>query len=441
MFDDDMIFSHHPSKQGGPHISASSLIPILTAEELLSKIKRQWWLNKIEELADLPDEHYNALYRQLIENFAEFVQILPTTPGNRLGGLLGEGLGRAYLALKELRSNKTPSLLDQNPRYIYALFSSALLLDIAKPLDHYQCMISDEEGKAIRVWQPFAGSMVGQGEFYKLRKYAATGNAFQRHAVPLLAHAIMPPEAFAWLAEDHMILNLWLAQLQEESGGAGGLGLYLQHILHEFHEEISGLELFLLHSIKFGHPPETEAGEKFLEWLQKGIKDEKINVNDMEGDVFVTAEGVFVAMDLFRDFVSHYSTYRDYTVVYKQFNYLGLTAKSGNDYKHMQYFGEGPEAAGRKEKLSKFASGFLGKGAAAGSGYNAAPSKVHAREGVMIRDSKYVFLHSDIPAIAKNVKAVLSVDVMNELLPKILPQEYGRSPNITPDAGSDSGGR
>lgn len=433
MFDDHILNeSSKPRKKAVHQYSENTLYPIFEARDLLSKVKRTWWLEQIKTFVNIPEAHYQVLYQGLIERFAEFVQILPCRPGGKLGGMLTRGLGRAFLAVQHLFTTEDRV----HPRLAYAVFTSALLVDVSKVFDFYQLTVCDEKGKSIEEWIPYKGSMVGVGHYFRVRRYGGRATRVHQHATALFAHILLPREGFLWLAEDRILFNNWLSMLNEDEGGAGGLVLLLQLPFREFDEQLESKELFVISDIEVIEPAETKSGEDFMKWLQDGLEDGSILVNADDANVFVVGEGVFLADELFKEFVQHHVQYDHYKDVYNSFNHLGVTAQTKEGHAYEQAF------IGKKSTKGKTAGilskGFLGKhdvGKALGKFVAAKgklPSEV-SRQGVLVKDAKYLFINSETPSAASNIAAAYSASIADMALPAIT-EEVHASPGMNPDA-------
>ena len=87
-------------------------------------------------------------------------------------------------------------------------------------------------------------------------------------------------------------------------------------------------------------PKETIAGEAFWAWMQEQLAKGGSNINHSGALAHVTEDGILLDADLvFDEFVKSQSQYTDKVVVMRQFNYLGISAKSGSDFKTKKYFG------------------------------------------------------------------------------------------------------
>ncbi len=338
-------------KLSTPTYNAQSLFTVRNAHQLLESSQRGAYLKKINEVVKMPEEHFQALYGKLVDNFAEFVQILPMRYSEPLTGILQEGLRHGLMALELLFETSTKK---PQPLYVYAVFSMALLADIVKVIATQKVMISDENGVYIDEWCPFAGSMVEQGgEYYKIREYGGYREAFLNSANPLLAQRVMPDLGLRWLASSPRIFDMWIAVLTGHEDWAGDLGM-LKKLLKKEWEKQKQLELWLEQvPMDFTVPEDVAIGEKFLEWLKDALENEKISVNEKDSFVHILDEGILIKTPEVYDAFNHtYSSYRDFIVLQKQFNYLGITKLSGYDYRFEQYFTQRADTSARLGFLS-----------------------------------------------------------------------------------------
>ncbi|QLH43719.1 MAG: TraI domain-containing protein [Coxiellaceae bacterium] len=114
-----------------------------------------------------------------------------------------------------------------DPKFTYALFSAALLLDVRQILVDKQIMISDAQGRFIKEWSPFDGAMLSMGNHYKIRRYDRPVAYVSRQLNVLFATKLMPKLGLSWLAANLDLLNMWLAVLVGDEAGAGSLGRIL----------------------------------------------------------------------------------------------------------------------------------------------------------------------------------------------------------------------
>lgn len=338
-------FSKKMSQKELQAYTEASLFPVLTSAQLVPRSDQKSFLGKLNETIRMPVDHFEALYSDLLSNFIEFVQILPTLYGGPLGGLIFEGMHRSHLAVKLLfdTSDTRPDHL-----YTYAVFSMSLLLDVNRAMASQKAMISNEQGNYICEWCPFNGSMVGRGDYYKLREYHGHRETFLNSVNPILAQSLLPEIARGWLSSDSDIFDMWIAVLTGHEEWAGSLGHLLQ-LLKKLMQEM-GMDNIneRVVDVEGWVPPESEDAEKFLAWLKESIEDGTLSVNKEDSLVHVLDEGLwFNVPEIYHAFNNTYASFRDWTVLQMHFNNLGLPMLSGYDYKHMQYFAQRADAGAR----------------------------------------------------------------------------------------------
>ncbi len=403
-----MIFSDKTQPQTPPQ-SEVKLIPVLKADQLLSNLRSQPWLKQIKGYVDLPDPHFEALYVSLIERFSEFVQILPATTEGKLGNLLSESLARAILATKTAYESD-PDKFKQEPRYAYAIFSASLLLNIGA-ITNSKVTLSDKDGRFLADWLPYHGSLVGKGQYYKIHRYLEVPAYLHRHVTTILARQLMPELGFSWLAEDARLFHMWLALLNGDRASASVLDFILAFTMEEIEELLKSLEsseeLDLLpveEEIILLQAPEIEEAENFLQWLKEEIENGNIVPNGSDERLIVLSEGVFVSMELFRQFCSSFSS-QYFTVVVKAFNHLGLTQLSGSDYRSLQWLESARQSIEQHQKTdftsesSKSSLGFLKHSATA----DKTTSHKAEQTGVLLKDASLLLKESVAPVQSARV--------------------------------------
>lgn len=324
------------------------LLEVLPADKLLSSVGRVEIIAKIRKLVNESGDFFEEYYHSLIKNFAELVQVMPVKWFARLGSLLDDGLVRGYLALKILNDSHQDKA---SPAFNYALFSAALLRDLAELYSDKKVMISNKEGIFQSEWLPFSGTLVQHAKYYKLRRYARGYLASILTINALLARQVMPENGFLWIASEPTLLDMWLACLQnEEERSGGGLGhilsLAITRLVH-LPKQDRDLGSFEINITK---PSATRVGEAFYKWLQDGIANGTILVDSSDANVFLTEAGMYLGHPgIFQEFIHFYSQHQEWRVAFKQFNHLGIFPLSGDDYRFEQYFAKCP---GLDRKLS-----------------------------------------------------------------------------------------
>ena len=283
------------NRKTGLSFSEYSIFPILTSRDLLASNQRKKWLLDIRTLVEAPDQHFVALYQNLIEDFAAMVQVLPTNNEARLYSLLDEALLRCIFVLQLQRTEK--SEVKFTPLMTYVLATAALLFDIGYVMDNRMVLISDKEGAMTSEWFPHQGPMQLEQGFYKIRRGGGWPSwVCRRMSVPL-ARQIMPSLGFDWIAKDPYALNTWLSLLTDDKEGAGAMSLFFKRAAEMLEEFKSTPEFFVPIDIEALNPEGTKVGEDFLAWLKKGLKDGSISVNKEESNVQVVKSGAVLNLD------------------------------------------------------------------------------------------------------------------------------------------------
>lgn len=360
------------------------LLPILPALQLLASGQHQTKLAQIQELCGVSSAYYSALYEPLIHQFAEYVQVIPSQQNGMLSGLLNEGLTRAYLALARYQFEQAKQA---DPLLAYAVFSAALLADIAKVIIQQRIIITDEQGKYREEWYPLIHSMVGRGERFRLYSLARSYQRLQKPALLMLLHQVVPKIGFMWLMKDLQVFADWIHALLAEEGDGGQVAQVAMLIKYE--DVLEALNALPQIIVTQEVSPETEHGEAFFNWLKNELIADNIKVNTAEAHVHRVQEGVFLERKLFKQFADVYNVPVSMNVVFAQFgNLLGIAEKGGADFMHRQFFSEYLETG---SKGSSFAGPFAAK-------------QKSIREGMVVSDPNLIFMNKN-PTVTPMLKS------------------------------------
>ncbi|MET0076416.1 MAG: MobH family relaxase [Candidatus Thiodiazotropha lotti] len=205
-----------------PEKRENGLLQIMSIEDLLKRYQPQ--LRRMRQLTSVPDSHFSKLYIDLIQRFAELVQLLPASEAHHhahAGGLLQHSLETAEAALRIRQSYLLPQggIPEQQSMkadiYTYAVFTAALIHDIGKPLSDQLVQIHHSDG-SLKEWAPLGGPIpVGSNysiTFRRNRKYHV------HEKLPLLlVQWIIPIEGQEWLNSDLEVLEQWTDALSGSS--------------------------------------------------------------------------------------------------------------------------------------------------------------------------------------------------------------------------------
>lgn len=367
------------------------MLPVLSGSDLLFSSRHKGLMRQIRDLAGLPEEDYQQLYGRTLEQFFEFVQVLPQKQNGVLGSMLNYGLARAVIALQKFcqQKNKKPT-----PLLKFAVFTAALLRDVGKVVSQQHITLVDESGEYIEDWNSLSGSMVGRSAYYKIYQIAKRYFRIESEVTPLLARQLIPREGFLWLSSDLGIFSDWLAALLDEEGVGGkeitwALSLIRREDLVNLLTTLDGA------SVDMEVSETTEYGEAFLSWLKEQIESGELPVNADEASIHLVEQGVLLERKLFKQFVDVMNMPVNWQVVYNQVgNLMGIPKKCGDDFLHAQFFSVDEVAS--SGKVSTFASA-LGQ-----------RTSHQYREGMLLNNSDLVFL-SKLPSTNYLIKSVQTV--------------------------------
>jgi hypothetical protein len=197
---------------------------VQTAAQLLESPERTLLIQEIKDLCAAPPKHYQEFYETLINNFAEFVQLLESIDHPAYTWLDHQlRLAKTALKMREqfllVGESLRPIVNEEEALWHYVTFSSALLRRIGLIFTHYQVSLCNEQGVHVADWLPFSGSMNTQGNYYKLREITDKGLPSIQSINQLLARQLMPSDGFSWIAKNPAALTAWLGIVEGESSG------------------------------------------------------------------------------------------------------------------------------------------------------------------------------------------------------------------------------
>ncbi len=390
-------------------------LPVLTAEELLTGKKRQWLLEQVRQLSHLEPDYYSAFYEELINSYAEFVQVIPINSTGYMGSLLNESLALAFTSLYHFihpNQDVTIKKAAPNPLLLFAIFSAGLLVNVSRVMTNQRVILCTEDGNFVEQWSPLNGPISkARSEHYKIRFVHDAYAGVQYSLNVLLARQLLPAQAFDWLQSDELIFCEWLNALRNNQNLDGRVSCALEAskeirqnegMLAEFHQEGFGVEQYAC--------PETQDAEAFYQWLTNGIETKQIKVNSVDSGVQIVAGGVFIDQRIFKDFSEVYNSPFPSAVVLTKFcNMMGIVSKGAGDFRYQQYFSVQPE-----EKSHRAAGGALGLMSATHSSAN---KQAQMKSGLVVSDSKLIFKNGIIPSVSQYLKSSESIKAE---LPKLL---------------------
>lgn len=338
------------------------IVKVLSAQELLKTPIRTQQLKEIHTRVNLAKNYFDALYTPVLNNLAEYLQSLPDTVKlyQVKGGLLTYSLERCVrvLRLREKHAfsydeNPMQKIDSEKPLWTYVVCTATLLRDVGIIATNYPVQLVTQQGDFVKEWSPFDGSMIQQdGKYYLFKDLNPQPLHFSLQSTPMLARRLLPKEGFDWIASDHRALKAWIAILCGDDRGGGGVSLLLRMAEQELalaiaaknepsvQETVLVQDAVALPPDTFKEVPDMEVSTLFTTWLKDNLANGTITVNQQDSRIHTTEEGiVLIYAEIFQDFCAAYPRYKDWAVLYRQFNHIGLSALSGDDNLFYRFFG------------------------------------------------------------------------------------------------------
>jgi hypothetical protein len=306
---------------------ALGIYPIKSATELLSSKDNQQFLQTIKSLIK-PCRVFDNFYFPVIEKFAEFVQILPE---NKRGffdhevEFLTQGLERVSRTLSLClayffpEKNDFSNISKHDALWIYATFTAALFLDIGKIAVKYTIILYHAKVYPLKKWNPYVGSMLGLGSYYKFDYIKKNFNDLRCFITPILARQILDSSAkfpeyngFNWIASDPDVLEVWFALLTGEEKRIP---------MTSFMSVIPRAEIEIIETYRKENKISLTdpSGEAFLQWLRKEIKAGNIIINGKDAKIRLLEKEVLLSTTLFQQFVNANPSYKRPETIERQF--------------------------------------------------------------------------------------------------------------------------
>jgi hypothetical protein len=366
---------------------SGALLPVMTAAELFSSSRHQGLLRQLRGMIFIEDDDYEKFYESTLNNFAEFVQVMPTVVNGPLSHLLNEGLSRATIAVKNYMAESNGI----DPLVMYAIFTAALFRDVSHVITNHKVVLCEEDGRFIDEWHPFTGSMTGKAEFYKLYPLAPIYQRLDNTLTPLLARQLMPEEGFLWITSDLQLYADWLDYLSGEDGQGGSVSHGLSTVRPQ--DVLNLMNALVQVPVEMKQGDETKYGDMFYAWLKESISKGEIAVNAVDSGVYMTVDGVFLERNkIFHHFAEQSKLGVNMNVVFTQFgNLFGIASKGGSDFMNAQYFSEFPTTM--NDKGMAFSSPLSSR-------------QRSLREGMVLGDPAMIFMNAQIPATTDMLKSL-----------------------------------
>lgn len=280
------------------------VIPVFPSTKLLGNTRHQNLIQELLPLSQLDENRFKLLYRSAINQYVEFVQLIPEEVDTPLGGLLNVGLARAVLSLRQFCQDAQSKSESTDPLTLYAIFTASLFYDVAKAVSQQRVIVCNDVGFYHKEWFPYYGSLLEQStEYYKMYPYNNTVyQALNHESAAILARQLIPREGFIWLSSDLDLFIDWLESIRGEHRQEGrrvsrALALVRKEDLQMLVKGLQQVNLELP-SVK-----DLNSLDQFYLWIQEGITNGEISINTKDAHVQYLEDGtLYINHELFKRF-------------------------------------------------------------------------------------------------------------------------------------------
>jgi hypothetical protein len=320
-----VLFRGLKNTEANKNSQFSDSYPIKLAVDLLASKDSQGFIQLIKSLIR-SSRRFSSFYFPVIEKFAEFVQNLPENQREFFGQqvrFLTQGLERASRTLSLCLAHFFPeeanfsNVSKRDALWIYATFTAALFLDVGKIAVKYTVTLYREKDHFVKQWDPYTGTMLGQGSYYKFDYIKENLHDLYRFITPILARQILDSATgpssggFNWIASDPEVLAIWFALLVGEEDRIP---------MTSFMSVIPRAEIEIVENYRKEKKivVTDPAGDAFLQWLRKEITEGRILINK-QNELRVTEKEIILSVALFQQFADSNASYKHPEIIEKQF--------------------------------------------------------------------------------------------------------------------------
>ena len=286
--------SIYPGQKRSTMPYGSRVYPVHSGRHRLDMPLLKETLLILKEHIDVPDELFARMYERLLESYSEFVQMIPENEEMPSQSMLGNGLKRSIAMVAEFKEKIVAQQgrrfleTDRGLRWVFAVFSSALLFRIAKLFVDKQISLCDHQGRFVCHWQYYHGSLLRYGKYFRMRYIPSSSSENVADMTIVLSKLLMPQLAFSWLAEDPLVLHHWFKALniEDEIFSVFQMGLDVDVLIRQLNIQIETPDEHVV-----AH--ETLLAEEYWEWMIDQIKQNSGGSLDQDGWGVVDGELIF----------------------------------------------------------------------------------------------------------------------------------------------------
>ena len=267
-------------------------LKVMTAEELIAFTKQQGRLRNIKRIVQMDDVRYKILYQDVIERFAELVQLMPASQAHHHavpGGLFVHTLEVMEYALSLRQQYKLPLLAAQEIQeaqrhvWTYAIFAAAILHDVGKRLTLGRFVWVDKEGYL----EPFVSDIPKlKGRLYQILFHETKYHQLHEQLGLAFAAYLFPTVGLDFLFSQLHIMQELMAYIHEDASHDGAIG----RILRAADQSSTGQSLAHSDSRKFSGANLENIGERLMTQLRRLLAGNHFVINRSNGNVYTSED-------------------------------------------------------------------------------------------------------------------------------------------------------
>ncbi|MDO4643845.1 MAG: MobH family relaxase [Cardiobacteriaceae bacterium] len=266
-------------------------LPIMSAAELIDLTGQYGRLRNIKRIIRIDDARYQILYQDVIDRFAELVQLMPASQSHHHavpGGLFIHTLEVIEYAITLRQQYKLPQFAAQEVQeaqrhlWTYAIFVAAILHDVGKRLTLGRFHISNKN----RYIEPFTPISTLQGEHYRIVFHDTKYHSIHEKIGLVFVSALLPPVGLNFLLPQLHVMKELMEYVHEEKHGNGIIG----QILRLADQKSTGQSLAHSDSRKFQGASLENIGERLMTQLRQLLASNHFSINRSNGNVYTSAD-------------------------------------------------------------------------------------------------------------------------------------------------------
>lgn len=266
---------------------------VMNADRLIEYTGQQGRIRHLKRIVMLDDTSWQYLYQDVIERYAELVQLMPASQAHHHtvpGGLFIHTLEVLEYALSIRKQYKLPTFAsekeqeDQRHMWTYAIFAAVILHDVGKRLT--MCRFISKDNGIIEPFQQNKNTLP-TGSLYRIEFLSTKYYTLHQQLGLMFAASLFPPAALNMLGKHLHALEQLLGYLHDDREKSGAVGEIVSKA-----DQLSTKDSLEHSSVrKFDGATLENIGERLMTCLRRLLASNHFAVNRSNGNVYTTADG------------------------------------------------------------------------------------------------------------------------------------------------------